>query len=234
MKGKYDPAIHHRRSIRLKGYNYTQPGAYYVTICLHVKDSQLLGKVVKGKVQVSRYGEIVWKCWNQLPRHYSNVKLDEFIVMPNHVHGVIWLVGPEECVGKGGVGAGLQNSHAKDVKPARTIDDGHDARDAHDAHDLDIPDCVYDGDDSKEGDRRGIMAGVVRKPSVVKRYPLPEIIRGFKTFSARRINELRGIAGVPVWQRNYWENIVRNEDELRRIREYIVMNPRRWEKQKLF
>jgi putative transposase len=213
----------------LKGYDYTRPGAYYVTICLQDKYSLLLGDVLNEMVLLSHFGEIVRKCWNQLPRHYPNVKLGEFIVMPNHVHGVIWLIDPEECAGAGDVGAGLQNSCAKDVKPARTIDD---CRDCHDARDEDISDGVYNGDDSKEGDRREIKARVVRKPSGVKRYPLPEVVRGFKTFSARRINELRGTPGVSVWQRNYWEHIVRNEDELRRISEYIANNPRQWEKEK--
>jgi REP element-mobilizing transposase RayT len=62
------------------------------------------------------------------------------------------------------------------------------------------------------------------------KYPLPEVVRGFKTFAARRINELQGIQGVSVWQRNYWEHIVRNEEELQRIREYIRDNPVEWEK----
>src|SRR5690606_25442950 len=93
-------------------------------------------------------------------------------------------------------------------------------------------DGVYDGDDLQEGDRREIKARVVRKPSGVKRYPLPEVVRGFKTFSARRIHELRGTPSVSVWQRNYCEHIVRNEDELRRIRKYIANNPRQWEKEK--
>lgn len=229
MKGKFDPVIHHRRSIRLKGYDYTRPGAYYVTICLQDKYSLLLGEVLNEMVFLSHFGEIVRKCWNQLPRHYPNVILDEFIVMPNHVHGVIWLIGPEGCAGQGNVGAGC----VKDVKPARTIDDCHDCRDCHDARDEDISDGVYNGDDSKEGDRREIKARVVRKPSGVKRYPLPEVVRGFKTFSARRINELRGTPGVSVWQRNYWEHIVRNEDELQRIRKYIANNPRQWGKKRL-
>jgi REP element-mobilizing transposase RayT len=126
-----------------------------VTICVQEKDHHLFGEVIAGKMQLSHFGEIVLKCWNRLPRHYPNAILDEFVVMPNHVHGIILT------------------------------------------------------------------------------YPLSEIIRGFKTFSARRINELRGIAGVPVWQRNYWEYIIRNEGELQRIREYIINNPMKWEEDKM-
>jgi putative transposase len=206
---KYNPAIHHRRSIRLKGYDYSRPGAYFVTICVQEKDRPLFGKIIDGRMQLSHMGEIVWKCWNQLPRHYPNVRLDEFVVMPNHVHGIIWLVGPNGGGGVGArddgarddVGAGLQNRNIKDAKPART---------AHEAH---AGGGGIGGDEDFEG----------------RIYPLSEVIRGFKTFSARRINELRGIAGVPVWQRNYYEHIVRNEEALQRIREYIVNNPVKWE-----
>jgi REP element-mobilizing transposase RayT len=236
-KAKYNPVIHHRRSIRLQGYDYSRPGAYFVTICLQEKDSHLLGEVVTGKVQGSRYGEIVLKCWNRLPRHYPNVILDEFVVMPNHVHGII-LIGAGAKI----VGAGLQNRIFKDVKPARTghdIDDMHDFHHIHDMNEVHGENIMVAGNDGCAG--AGLQNSIVKdeKPArtmddrCIVAYSLSEIIRGFKTFSARRINEFRGISGVPVWQRNYWKHIVRDEGELQRIREYINNNPLRWEKDKL-
>lgn len=236
---KYNPAIHHRHSIRLKGYDYSRPGAYFVTICVQEKDRPLFGDVIDGKMQLSHMGKIVWKCWNQLPRHYPNIKLDEFVVMPNHVHGIIWIIGPDEKEAGAGdngdhegageygnhEGAGLQNSYAKDAKPARTTRDAHDAHDSHDSRDaqeIQEIDIIHMG--------QGVNVNGFKEPKPIVIYPLSEVIRGFKTFSARRINELRGVAGVPVWQRNYWERILWNEEALQRVREYIVNNPAKWEK----
>ena len=87
---KYDPAKHHRRSIRLKGYDYTSPGAYFVTICTHQRRC-LFGDIVDGTMKLSRIGLFVQACWQRLPHHCSNVSLDEFIVMPNHIHGILFL-----------------------------------------------------------------------------------------------------------------------------------------------
>ncbi len=88
----YDPGIHHRRSIRLHGYDYSLPGLYFVTVCSHQKE-HLLGQVVEGEMKASEYGEIVAVFWNDLPTHYPHVRLDSFVVMPNHVHGTIEIVG---------------------------------------------------------------------------------------------------------------------------------------------
>ena len=84
----YDREKHHRRSIRLKDYNYSKPGAYYVTICVHDREC-LFGTIANGVFQTNEFGKIVEKCWRRLPYHYSNIKLDAFVIMPNHVHGII-------------------------------------------------------------------------------------------------------------------------------------------------
>ena len=180
----YDPERHHRRSIRLPGYDYTAPGAYFVTLC--VQDGVCaLGEIVEGQMMPSEESRIVEACWADLPNHYPHVRLDAFVVMPNHVHGIIVLVG------EGTVGAGL--------KPAPTSP---------------YPDATKP---------------VPTAPNGPPRHGLPEIVRALKTFSARRINALRGSPGQPFWQRNYYEHVIRNERELRAIREYIVHNPLRWE-----
>lgn len=176
---------HHRRSIRLRGYDYAQAGAYFVTIVMRDR-ACLFGKVVNGEMQPNQFGRIVRSTWGELPDHYEGVECDAFMVMPNHVHGIIVLA-DGDGVGESDVGAGL--------KPAQRMAAGPNS----------------------------VRAGLKPAPT------LSEIIRGFKTFSARRVNELRETPGVPVWQRNYYEHVVRGENELSRIREYIANNPAQWE-----
>ncbi len=160
----YDRNKHDRRSIRLKGYDYAQAGAYFVTICTQ-HQGHIFGKVVNEEMRLNAAGRLVQSVWDGLPMHYPHVELDAFVIMPNHIHGVVVLTTT--------VGAGF--------KPAPTI-----------------------------------------------RHGLPEVIRSFKTFSARRINEIRNATGMPIWQRNYHEHIIRDEESLNRIRQYILDNPANW------
>lgn len=164
--------LRNRRSIRLSGFDYSQDGAYFVTVCTQNRDC-VFGEIEDGNMVLNSYGQIVSKVWRDLPDHYFHVRSDQFVVMPNHIHGII-ILNRDHVVGID-VGAGL--------KPAPTA----------------------------------------------KIHALPEIIRGFKTFSARRINELRGRPGTGLWQRNYYEHIIRDDDELNRIRQYIIDNPAQWE-----
>jgi putative transposase len=93
---RLDPNHHHRRSIRLKGYNYTQPGAYFVTICTKNRAS-LFGEAVDGKMLLNDAGRMVQTVWDEMPVHYVGVAIDTFVVMPNHIHGIIVLVGAAPC-----------------------------------------------------------------------------------------------------------------------------------------
>jgi REP element-mobilizing transposase RayT len=173
---KYDPNKHHRRSIRLPGYDYRTPGAYFITICSWQREC-LFGEVINDKMQLSPYGKTVLFNWSLLPKRYQNVALDNFIVMPNHVHGIIVLKGSPE-----------RNST----------------------------------ESKKFGHRKS------------KIHPLSEIVRGLKTSSARRINQMRYLTSLSVWQRGYYEHIIRNEESLVAIREYIVNNPLLWGKDELY
>jgi len=179
----FDPAKHHRRSIRLVGYDYAQEGAYFATICTHGRVC-LFGDVMEDGVRLNAAGRVVESVWDGLPRHYPYVELDACVIMPNHIHCIVVLT---ENVGAG-------------FKPALTP--GRAARIS--AH-----------------PEPALTAHTVR-------HGLPEIIRAFKTFSARGINEIRNTAGMPVWHRNYYEHIIRNEKSLNRIRQYILDNPARW------
>jgi hypothetical protein len=84
----YDPQKHHRRSIRLKGYDYTQPGAYYVTLCTKARQC-LFGDVIKGEMRLNSLGYIAFTCWQAIPNHFPHVELDAFVLMPNHLHGIL-------------------------------------------------------------------------------------------------------------------------------------------------
>jgi REP element-mobilizing transposase RayT len=88
---KFDPKIHHRRSIRLQGYDYSQAGAYFVTIVAWHREF-LFGEIVNNEMELSRYGEIVQKWWGEIPIHFPNLETSAFVIMPNHVHGIIFIV----------------------------------------------------------------------------------------------------------------------------------------------
>ena len=179
----FDPDKHHRRSIRLRDYDYAYPGAYFITICTKDRET-LFGRVTAGQMCPNEYGRIVTKCWDGLSDHYPRVILDAFVVMPNHVHGIIALTDDNAPL----VGAGLRPALVSDVPPGWAD----------------------------------------FKPAPTKEHGLPEIVRGFKAFSSRLVNKTRETPGVPVWQRSYYERVIRNESELDAVRHYIIHNPAAW------
>ena len=102
---KYDPQKHHRRSIRLKGHDYTSPGTYFITICTHQRQC-LFGEIVDGEMQLNEFGKWVDACWQRLPTHFPHLQLDRFVVMPNHIHGILTLThNPNEHTPSNGRGA---------------------------------------------------------------------------------------------------------------------------------
>ena len=117
---KYNPAKHHRRSIRLPGYDYSQSGAYFVTVCVKEHDC-IFGDVVDGKMRLNEYGKIAEAIWRNIPNVRKNVSLDEFIIMPNHVHGIMLLHGMET--------AGMTDLNKRDHGGTGGIGTGHDGID---------------------------------------------------------------------------------------------------------
>ena len=189
----FDPERHHRRSIRLRGYDYTQPGAYFVTLVTQNRVC-LFGEVVDGEMRLNALGIIVQEEWfrSAVIRPYVRLFPDEFVVMPNHVHGIIWIVDD--------VGATRRVALTDRVAPTGRVD-----------------------------------AGAMRRVAPTEyppRGPAPcsigAILGQFKSITTKRINALRDAPGAPVWQRNYYEHIIRTEESLHRIREYIRTNPLRW------
>jgi putative transposase len=194
---QYDPDRHHRRSIRLHGYEYSRAGAYFITVCTRGRQC-ILGDVVDGEMSLNKAGRAVQAAWRDLPNHYPHIELDAFVVMPNHVHAIIVLV---DETGHADVGAGfsLNGTGRSSQAPQRCQGDSV---------------CV------------GKPAPT---PKASRRHGLPEIVRGFKTFAARCINRMRGTPGRPVWQRNYYEHIIRNDREWNAVRLYIRDNPQHWD-----
>jgi putative transposase len=167
----YDHNTHNRRSIRLKGYDYSQEGVYFVTIC-SANGKCLFSDINNGHIDLNHFGEIVYRCWLDIPIHYPNVQLDEFVVMPNHIHGIVII--DRQIVG-------VQN-----IEPLQQNRYQH------------------------------IIPG-----------SLGAIIRGFKIGVTKWLHRYKNIHRI--WQRNYYEHIIRNESELNRIRKYIIENPLKWE-----
>lgn len=177
-----DPEHHHRRSIRLPGYDYTSPGAYFVTLCTADRTC-LFGDVVDGVMQLNEYGEIAQREWLATAEIRREVELDAFVFMPNHAHIALWFIA--------NVGA--------DGRPPLPTDR-----------------------DSSVG---------AQGPAPLRRAPrsLGALVAGYKSTVTKQINILRNMPGADVWQRNYYEHIIRNDRALNAIRAYITDNPVRWE-----
>ena len=171
-----------RRTIRLPHYDYASPGAYFVTVSKHLRAYSF---------ELEGVRQVLEQTWREIPRHFPNAATDEFVVMPNHVHGIVWVLE--------GHGAADQRSR---VRP-REVGAQHAAPLRYGA---------------RRTSRRAVQPG-----------SLGAIVRSFKAAAASRVNLARGTPGLPVWQRNYYERVVRNEGELRRIREYIQLNPVKWQ-----
>jgi putative transposase len=160
-----------RQSLRLRGYDYTQCGAYFVTFCAWERRS-LFGEILDGQLRLNALGSVVEEAWFVLPTHFPSVELDASVVMPNHMHGVVII--------------GVAAQHAAPSRPSPA--------------------------------KFAVTPG-----------SLGANVRSFKSAVTRRANELRMPFGAQLWQRNYYEHVIRNDESLDRIRQYITTNPARWE-----
>jgi putative transposase len=167
---KFDPKIHHRRSIRLAGYDYTQAGAYFVTLVTWQRDC-LFGEVIAGEMRLNDFGKIVQEEWERTAIIRPNIELGAHMVMPNHFHGILMIID--------GVGASRRLAPTEVISP-------------------------------KPGSLGAIMAQ-------------------FKSIVTKRIWKLnQNMNGTPIWQRNYYEHIIRNDREMGEIWRYIESNPALW------
>jgi REP element-mobilizing transposase RayT len=162
---------HHRRSIRLKDYDYTQPGGYFITIVTFQRDL-LFGQILNGEIQLNDHGRVVEECWRSIPEHFLYVELGAYIVMPNHVHGIIIIMDH--------VGA-THASPLPKLYPPR-------------------------GPEPKS---------------------IGAIVGSFKSAVTRRLGREFNITNI--WQRNYYERVIRDHKDWERIYQYIESNPEMWE-----
>jgi putative transposase len=176
MPSNFDPQKHHRRSIRLRGYDYTSAGGYFITIVTYQREC-LFGKIINGKTKLSDYGKIADECWWDIPNHFPNVELGAYVVMPNHVHGII---------------------------------------------------IINDRSDANASDRRDTPWRVPTEQFGKPRSgSIGTIVRQYKSSVTRTIIKRGGKSAI--WQRNYYEHIIRDADDHNRIHSYIESNPSMWE-----
>jgi REP element-mobilizing transposase RayT len=198
---KFDPQIHHRQSLRWRGYDYASEGAYFLTICTQGRIC-LLSKIEKGIILPGEIGGMIESAWLDLPLRFPTIGLDYYAIMPNHFHGIIFL-----------------NDSGADTRPAPTSNSGADTRPAPTSN---------SGADTRPAPTSNSGADTRPTPT------LGDIVCAFKSLTTREY--ARGVreSGWPMfekrlWQRNYYEHVIRNEDELNRIREYVIENPANWD-----
>jgi REP element-mobilizing transposase RayT len=197
---KYNPNIHHRRSIRLKGYDYSQAGLYFITICCQNRENRF-GHVENGEMILNDAGKMVEKWYIELENKYPNKRCHEMVVMPNHFHCIIENVAMDAPTMDAHVGAPLRG------RP--------------------------------ENDERGRPENPYGMHNVKYNATIGDAMDWFKTMTTN--NYIRGVKTLGwqpfngrLWQRNYWEHIIRNEQSYQRISQYIVNNPAKWADDKFY
>jgi REP element-mobilizing transposase RayT len=198
----YDPNLHNRNSIRLQGYDYSQPGAYFITINTHNKIHQF-GWIMNGYMKFSEIGKIVQEQWLEIPLHFKKVLLDDFIIMPNHMHAIVVIEDGNKSQRCKGEALGFSESKTTMGNPLTTL-----------------------------GNETGILspnASPNQHPIGTTPGSLSAIIQNFKSVTTRKINKELETPGAMLWQRNFYEHIIRDEEDYDRIVEYIRDNPNRWE-----
>jgi len=189
---KYDPGIHHRRSIRLKNYDYSRRGLYFITICTQNRLCSF-GGIKKGEIILNDAGKMIKTVWDEIPVYYQRFNVHEFIVMPNHIHGIIQIASNPNLVGAGPC-ACLNPCIANDI---------------------------------------GQPQGVAPTMS------LSDVVHRFKTLTTKRYVDGVKNNGWPrfnkkLWQRNYYEHIIRDEKSYNKLSDYIINNPMSWQEDKYY
>ncbi len=171
-----------RKNIRLQGYDYALAGGYFVTLSTH-KKQPLFGEIVDMEVVLNEIGELVKECWLELPNHHPDVILDEYIVMPDHLHGILFINRLAVDVSEGE--AGNQKIFAEIISSEKSV---------------------------------STQANGAKSDS------LGAIIAGFKSCATRKIRQQLDDSAIKIWQRNYYDRIIRDEKELAQIRAYVRYN----------
>jgi REP element-mobilizing transposase RayT len=182
-----DARRHHRHSLRLPGYDYAQPGAYFVTLCAWQR-ACVFGDIADGQMQLNDWGRVAVECWTSIPAHFERATVDEWVIMPNHLHGILVIT---EGTSPAAVGAPPIGVGATQIVGA----------------------THWVAPTPRPGPRPGSIGAIMAQ---------------YKSVVTKRINVLRATSIPPVWQRNYYEHVVRNDREMHVIRQYIHNNPAKW------
>jgi putative transposase len=233
----FNPSIHHRKSIRLKNFDYTNAGMIFITLCTHERMS-LFGKIINGKLQASTFGDIAKTQWQNISNRWASITVDEFIVMPNHIHGILQF-NTKTTVGAPLAGAldsetGAPNPNENtqiktntDDSNRATVNNRATARVAPTTAEPENPvGAPLVGAQTNDNTQN-----IMNTPTV------GAVIGGYKSlvFNACLAHaKQHGQQLGAFWQRNYWERVIRDEAELQNIREYIQNNPASWEMDVLF
>ena len=207
----YDPEIHRRRSLRLKRHDYTYAGAYFVTIVTQDR-SCLFGEIVGKEMRLNEVGEMVCGFWKALPQRFPAIEIDMFVVMPNHLHGIVVINQPNRATTRvaptksTNVGAGLVPAQKTNRCPDHRVN-------------------------TKVASTE-IMDGGVAAPTT-DRFTLGDVIGAYKSLTtveyARGVKQMKwSLFHRRLWQRNYYEHVVRHDESLRDLQQYILDNPAQW------
>ena len=207
---KYNPNIHRRRSIRLKGYDYSQKGLYFVTICTQNREC-LFGEIIENKINLNIAGKMVENIWLEISQIFPDTKLHEYIIMPNHFHAIVEIT--------------TQN--------IKTPVGAHSISAPNNAH------SISARNNAKRPETDSIGAEIDSAPTVTGmmmgdgNVSLPKIMQTFKRYTTIEYIKMVKQNLLPpfekrIWQRNYYEHIIRDEKSYRNIAEYIINNPLKW------
>ena len=200
---------HNRHTIRLKNYDYSKAGLYFITICTQNRDC-MFGEIIDGKMELSRIGTMAEKSWLEIPQHFPQVVLHDFVIMPNHVHGIIEITTDTVVVGAKNFSPENDTEHSPENNTEHSPENNTEYLPENDTEHL------------PENDTEHSYAGAKNfSPLRGTARTVGSIVRGFKIGVTKQI-------GFSPWQRNYYEHIIRNRESYENIANYIKNNPLNW------
>ena len=203
-------------SIRLLGYDYSQPGAYFITIVTHNRQCSF-GNIIDDEMMLNEFGVLVQNEWLKTGIIRPNINIDAFVVMPNHLHGIIIITDNDN--GHSRYSRDSRDSRRDTLQRVSTITDTITDTDT---------DTITDTEMGTETD-----TGTIEQFGKPTKNSIPTIVRSFKSTTTKQINQMRQTPMQPLWQRNYFEHVIRDDNELTRIHQYIINNSKRWEEDNL-
>jgi REP element-mobilizing transposase RayT len=216
----YNPLFHNRHSIRLQGYDYSSEGAYFLTICTY-QHQHMFGNIDEGVMYLNQYGQIVHDEWEKSAIIRAEIELGEYVIMPNHMHAIVFIVDdPRRGVRPNAptTNANTTNTNTKNTNTKNTNMMNVNMMNVN----MMNVNTTYGKTNSEN------------KPSGLQSKSIGSLISGFKSSVTKQINLIRNTPGEPVWQRNYWDHIIRNDESFDKIEDYIINNPLNWHQDQLF